>query len=176
MAAEKFLQLPANGDDPQSISGTQTGGPANGGRIMALRDNGTIDPTMYGPEIASPDVAMGVATEALAAGDLVNMFTDNSTGTPRNGVRKAVATNYGTRAMGFVVATASANATVTVYRAGSANTAVTGLTIGQQWLSATTPGKAEAAAPTTAGFVQQKVGYASAANMLNFQTGPAFKI
>jgi len=176
MAAEKFQKLPDNGNDPESTSATQVGGSANGGRIIALRDNGTLDPTMYGPEIASPDVAMGTATEALAAGDLVNMFLDNSTGTPRNGVRKAVATNYGTRAMGFVVAAASVGGAVTVYRAGSANTAVTGLTIGQQWLSATTPGKSESAAPTTAGFVQQKVGYASATNMLNFQTGPAYKI
>lgn len=176
MAAEKFLQLPANGNDPESISGTQVGGPAQGGRIMALRDNGTIDPTMYGPEIASPDVAVGTATESLAAGDLVNMFLDTSTTPNRNGVRKAVATAYGTRAMGFVTAAASAGGAVTVYRAGAPNTAVTGLPIGQHWLSAATPGKSENAAPTTAGNVQQKVGYASAANMLNFQTGPAYKI
>jgi len=176
MAAEKFLKLPDNGNDPESTAATQTGGSANGGRILALRDNGTLDPTVYGAEVASPDVAIGVATEDLTAGDVVNMFLDTSTNPARNGVRKAVATAYGTRGMGFVVAAASAGGTVTVYRSGMPNTAVTGLTIGQQWLSATTPGKVTNTPPTAAGSVQQKVGYASAANMLNAQFGPAYKI
>jgi hypothetical protein len=176
MAAEKFLKLPDNGNDPESTAATQTGGAANGGKIPALRDDGTFDPTMFGPEVASPDVEQGIATEALAAGDLVNTYLDNSTGTPRNGVRKAVAASYGTRAMGFVIAAAAANGTVTVYKSGAPNASVTGMTIGQQWLSATIPGKAASAPPTAAGSVQQKVGYASAANMLHVQLGPAYKI
>jgi len=176
MAAEKFLKLPDNGNDPESTAATQTGGPSNAGKIPALREDGTFDPTMFGPEVASPDVEIGVATEALAAGDLVNTFLDNSTGTPRNGVRKAVATAYGTRARGFVIAAAAAGATVTVYKSGAPNSAVTGLTIGQQWLSATTPGRSVNVAPTTTGFVQQKVGNASAANMLHIDLGPAYKI
>lgn len=176
MAAEKFLQLPVNGDDPQSIAATQAGGVANGGKIPALRDNGTFDPSMYGAEIASPDVEIGVATEDLAAGDLVNTFLDNSTGTPRNGVRKAVASAYGTRARGFVIAAGATGTTVTVYKSGAPNAAVSSLTIGQQWLSATTPGRAVAAPPTTAGFVVQKVGNASAANMLHIDLGPAYRI
>ena len=172
MPAEKFLKLPANGDDPQSTAATQVGGPANGGKIPGLRDDGTFDPTMFGPEVASPDVEQGVASEVLLKGDLVNTYNNNGV----NGVRKAVASDYAKRARGFVIAAAATNSAVTVYKSGAPNSGVTGLVIGQQWLSDTTPGVAVNTPPTTAGSIMQKVGNASSPTMLHVDLGPAYKI
>ncbi|MFN0027720.1 MAG: hypothetical protein ACKV2O_11175, partial [Acidimicrobiales bacterium] len=56
----------------------------------------------------------------------------------------------------------------TVYFEGS-DTGVTGLTPGVQFLS-TTPGLATATAPSGAGQVVQRVGFATSATALNFQS------
>ncbi len=112
------------------------------------------------------DTAVIAASEALAAGDLVNVW--NSTGAK---VRKADASTAGKEAHGFVLAAVSNGANATVYFEGT-DTQVTGLTPGVQYLSAATPGAATGTAPSGTGQVVQRVGFATAATALNFQSQP----
>jgi hypothetical protein len=106
------------------------------------------------------------ASEALAAGDLVNVW--NSTGAK---VRKADASVAGKEAHGFVLAAVSSAASATVYFEGT-DTQVTGQTPGVVYLSATTPGLATTTPPSGTGQVVQRVGFATSATAINFQSLP----
>lgn len=176
-APPKLIGFKNPGDDPGNLdlattTVTTSTGANDAFKYVTSGANGLIDPTLIdGTQYGKPDVQMGVVVgDTLAAGDLVNMFLDNSTGTPRNGVRLANSTSYGSRMMGFVQAAAGPGDTVKVYKSGL-NASVTGLTIGQAWLSAT-PGKSTATPPTAG--ISQKVGNASSATTLHTQIGPAF--
>lgn len=139
-------------------------GAGDAGKIAQLDGTGRFDSSMM-PVGLGADTASITASEALAAGDLVNVW--NSTGAK---VRKADASTSGKEAHGFVLAAVSSSASATVYFEGS-NTQVTGLTAGVQFLS-TTPGQATATAPSGSGQVVQRVGFATAATALNFQSQP----
>ncbi len=131
--------------------------------VPGLDASGRLDTSMMPTGIAA-DTAAITASEALAAGDLVNVW--NSSGAK---VRKADASTSGKEAHGFVMAAVSSSGTATVFFEGS-NTQVTGLTPGVQFLSASTPGLATATAPSATGQVVQRVGFATAAASLNFQS------
>jgi hypothetical protein len=138
-------------------------GAGDSGKIVALDAAGKLD-TSFMPTGVGADTAAIATSESLAAGDLVNVF--NSTGAK---VRKADSSVSGKEAHGFVLAVFTHPTTATVYFEGS-NTQVTGLTPGVQFLDPANPGKATNTAPTTAGQVVQRVGFATAAGVLNFQS------
>lgn len=140
-------------------------GAGDTGKIIALDATGRIDNTMM-PVGIGADTQVITASEALAAGDLVNIW--NSTGAK---ARKADASVAGKEAHGFVLAAVSNAAAATVYFEGT-DTQVTGLTPGVQFLSASTPGLATGTAPSGTGQVVQRVGFATAATALNFQSMP----
>ena len=108
------------------------------------------------------DTGTVTTSEALAAGDLVNIW--NSSGAK---ARKADATTAGKEAHGFVLAAFGSGVPATVYFEGT-NTAVTGLTPGPQFLN-TTAGAASSTAPSGSGNVVQRVGVAVSATAFNFQ-------
>lgn len=114
------------------------------------------------PTGVAADVALVTASEALSAGDLVNIW--NSTGAK---VRKADASTAGKEAHGFVIAGVAGAGVATVYFEGS-NGMVTGQTPGVVYLS-TTPGLTTSTAPSVAGQVVQRVGFATSATAVNFQ-------
>jgi hypothetical protein len=145
-------------------STTTSAGAGSSGKLAALDGSGRLDTTML-PVGIGADTAVVLASEALAAGDLVNIW--NNTGTAN--ARKADATTSGKEAHGFVLAAVSNGANATVYFEGS-NTSVTGRTPGKQFLS-TTPGTSTTTAPSTAGNVVQIVGFATSATSMNFQSG-----
>jgi hypothetical protein len=138
-------------------------GAGDSGKIVALDSSGKLD-TSFMPTGVGADTAAIATSESLAAGDLVNVF--NSTGAK---VRKADSSVSGKEAHGFVLAVFTHPTTATVYFEGS-NTQVTGLTPGVQYLDPVNPGKSTNTAPTTAGQVVQRVGFATAAAVLNFQS------
>jgi hypothetical protein len=138
-------------------------GAGDAGKVPLLDAAGRFDTTML-PVGVGPDTASIVASENLAAGDLVNVWNNASA----FNVRKADGSTAGKEAHGFVLAGVSSAASATVYFEGS-NTQCTGLTAGIQFLSATTPGKTTTTAPSTAGQVAQVVGFATSATTLNFQ-------
>jgi hypothetical protein len=105
------------------------------------------------------------ATQALSAGDLVNIWS--SSGTPS--VRKASATS-GFEAHGFTNAAVSNGANCTVQLAGL-NTHSSGLTAGRVFLD-TTDGLVSNTCPSTAGQMGQEVGEAYASGSYNFAWHP----
>jgi len=143
--------------------GTGGSGGANG-KIPHLDSNGRIPATMM-PSGIGADTEVITTSEALAAGDYVNIH--NSTGAK---VRKADASTSGKEAHGYVLAAFGSGAAATVYFEG-ANDQVTGHTPGAVYLS-TTPGQATATPPSAAGQVVQRLGVAVSATKINFEPHP----
>lgn len=160
--AGKIAQLNASGVLDDSLINATVASAAN--KVVKMDGAGRIDVSVL-PTGVGPDTAVIVASEALAAGDLVNIWNNGGTAN----VRKADGSTSGKEAQGYVLAAVSAEANATVYFEGS-NAQVTGLTPGRQYLSATTPGKSTAVAPSGAGQVVQVVGFATRATSLNFQS------
>lgn len=163
--ANKVPALNASGVLDATIvnSKTSSAGAGDSGKVVALDASGRIDSTMM-PVGIGADTASITTSEALAAGDLVNVW--NSTGAK---VRKADATTAGKEAHGFVLAAFGSGVPATVYFEGT-NTGVTGLTPGPQFLS-TTAGTATGTAPTGSGNVVQRLGIAISATAINFEGG-----
>src|SRR5687768_3186062 len=127
----KIPALNANGVLDATIvnSKASSAGAGESGKLVQLDGSGRIDNTMM-PVGIGADTALITASEALAAGDFVNIW--NSTGAK---VRKADATTE-KPAHGFVLAAVSSGAQATVYFEGT-NTGVTGQTPGGVFLSTT---------------------------------------
>lgn len=159
--ADKYVYNNA-GTLTERVALTTSAGAGDAGKIPGLDASGRIDLSMM-PTGLGPDTATITASEALAAGDLINVW--NSTGAK---ARKADATVAGKDAHGFVLSAVASSAIATVYFEGT-NTQVTGLTPGVQFLSAT-PGAATGAAPSAPGNVVQRVGFATSPTALNFQS------
>ena len=138
-------------------------GAGSAGKIPALDGSGRLDTSMM-PTGIGADTATVTASEALAAGDLVNIH--DVAGAFR--VRKADASTTGKQADGFVLAAVASGATATVHFEGT-DTPVTRLTPGVRYPSAATPGGSVGTAPTGTGQVVQRVGAATSATTLNFE-------
>lgn len=158
--AGKLPSLNASGILDDTIINATVVSSAN--KIVKLDAGGKLDLTVM-PTGIGPDTAIITASEALAAGDLVNIWNNASVAN----VRKADASVAGKEANGFVLSAVSASAAATVYFEGM-NNQCTGLTPGIQFLSATTAGKTLATAPTGAGKVVQRCGFAVSATAMNF--------
>jgi hypothetical protein len=136
-------------------------GAADAGKIIGLDASGRIDVTMM-PTGIGADTASVTTSEALAAGDFVNIH--ESTGVK---VRKASAASVATEAHGFVLSAFASGAAALVYFEGTNPTGQSGLTGGDVFLSPTTPGKGQSAVPTTAGQIVQVIGTAVSATSVN---------
>lgn len=146
------------------VSGLATSaGAGDAGKIAQLDGTGRFDASMM-PVGLGADTKPITTSEALAAGDWVNIH--NATGAK---ARKADATTVGKEAMGFVLAAFGSGAVATVYFEGT-NTQVTGQTPGKVFLS-TTAGAGQTSSPTSAGNVEQVIGFAVSATEVNFQAG-----
>lgn len=164
--AQNLPALNATGVLDLSIVNAKVGnvGAADAGTIVARGPTGKIDLTDL-PTGVGPDTASIAASEALAAGDLVNVWFNAGAAA----VRKADGSTAGKEAQGFVLAAVASGAQALVYFEGN-NTQVTGLTGGNLFLSVTVPGKTQATAPTSTGQVAQIVGFATSATSMNFQS------
>lgn len=160
--ADKFLTLNA-GQITEKEATVTSSGVADAGELVALDSTGKLDLSVMPPGIGA-DTSSIVASENLAAGDLVNLWNDGGT----IKVRKADASN-GRRADGFVLNAVSSAANALVYFEGS-NTASTGLTLGSTlYLSASSAGGVTATAPTTSGHIVQEVGRARLSTAFVFE-------
>lgn len=160
--ADKYLAF-SGGRITEAVATTASVGAADGGKIIALDAAGKLDESLL-PTGIGADAAVVVASEALAAGDVVNIW--NNAGNSR--VRKADATTAGKEAHGFVKAAVNNGSSATVYFEGS-NDQLSGLTAGPLYLS-TTAGAVTATPPSGAGNVVQRVGVAVSSTVLNFQS------
>jgi len=143
-------------------------GAADAGKIPALDSTGRLDTSVMPAGIGADTKAI-TASEALTAGDYVNIYDNAGTAN----CRKASAADATKPAHGYVLNNVSSAATATVYFEGP-NTALTGLTSGTTYvLSAATPGGvvAQASAPAADGNILQVVGVATAASEINTEIG-----
>lgn len=163
--AEKVPSTNADGVlDPTLLNAAPTG--AN--KIPLLDANGRLDPSTM-PAGIGQDAKTLPASEALAAGNIVNVWTDAGTAK----ARKADATAEGKEGVGYVLAAVASAANATVFFEGRI-TGLSGLTAGTRYfLSAATPGALVPAAslPAAAGNVVQYIGTAVSTTELDFEPG-----
>jgi hypothetical protein len=119
------------------------------------------------PVGVAPEVDVIPASENLAAGDIVNIWTNSGVAN----ARKADATTTGKEAIGFVLAAVTAPANATVYRTSQSNTQLSGLTPGAKYFLSTTAGGITTTAPSGSGNVVQGVGTAINETTLSFNPG-----
>lgn len=162
-SANKIAKMNGSGIlDPAILNGTVTSaGAGSAAKVVQLDSSGRLDSTVM-PVGIGADTQSVTTSEALAAGDWVNIWSNSGFK-----VRKADATVAGKEAWGFVLSAFSSGAEATVYFEGT-NTAVTGQTPGKVFLS-TTAGTGSSTAPTGSGNAQQIIGVATSATTVNFQ-------
>ncbi|MFT4188642.1 MAG: hypothetical protein QM621_08660 [Aeromicrobium sp.] len=163
MPVQKYIRQ-SDGVLHETVPAVTSAGSGDDGRLVALDPSGRLDESVL-PVGIGADTAIVQASEALAAGDLVNVHA--ASGSFR--ARKADASTAGKEAHGFVLAAFGSGAEATVYMDGT-NTQVTGATPGVRYLS-TTPGLSTTTAPTGTGEVVQRIGVAVAADQLSFEPG-----
>lgn len=161
--ANRIPALNASGVlDTSILNGTNTSsGAGSAGKTPVLDAAGRLDVTMM-PVGVDVEVANITASEALAAGDFVNIW--NSTGAK---ARKADSNSAGKEAHGFVLASVASGAAALVYFEGT-NTSVVAQTPGVVFMGATA-GTASNSAPTAAGKVVQRLGIAISPTAIQFE-------
>jgi len=148
------------------VANVTSAGAADAGKLIQLNGSGKLDTTLLPAAalVGNEDYSL-VASEALSAGDLINVF-DNA-GTPN--IRKADATDATKPPMGFVVAAVSMGASGTARIGNGVIAGKTGLVIGSRYyLSAATPGGITTTAPSATGNVVYAVGRAKSATEFNY--------
>ena len=164
MAGNKFYKN-ASGVITEEASLQSSAGSGDAGKIVALDSTGKIDNSMMPTGIGADTKAI-TASEGLAAGNFVNLWSD--AGTLK--VRKADASGGAAKQVdGFVLAAVTSGNSATVYFEGTNNQLST-LTLGSRYyLSGTTPGGATATAPSTAAYIIQYLGKAISATEISFE-------
>lgn len=148
----------------QQITAINTSaGAADADKLVGTGADGRLDASLM-PVGIGADTMSVVASEALSAGNLVNIH--NNAGTAN--VRKADATTSGKEADGFVLASVAGGATALVYFEGRIS-GLSGLTPGARQYLGTTAGTLTATAPSASGNVVQFVGRAISATELTFE-------
>jgi hypothetical protein len=162
MAGDKYLKNNA-GVITEVVASQTSAGAGDAGKIPALDSAGKLDNSLMPVGLAT-ETDIIPASEALAAGDFVNIWTDTVAK-----VRKADGSTSGKEAHGFVLAAVESAANAEVYRWSQLNNQKTGLTPGStQYLSITVPGGTQETVPTGAGKTLQKLGVAKSATELVF--------
>lgn len=145
--------------DPSILNAATTGN----NKVLLTDGSGRISSSVL-PVGVGPQTYELEAFEALAAGDVVNVFSDSGTGK----VRLADASND-RPANGFVLSAVIATGMATVYTEGF-NSQSAGLTPGTLFLSNTVPGGVQGTAPTSG--IVQIVGTALSATAFDFEAQP----
>lgn len=162
--AEKYLKVGTTGlPTEQEATDVSTGAP-DAGKIPALDAAGVLDPSLFPPGFGS-NVSVVPASEALAAGDWVNLF-DNAGAV---NARKADNSNA-RRAHGFVRAAVLLAGNASVYGPGELNDQISGLTLGAEYFLGTV-GAETTVVPTAAASIVQPLGVAESATAIRFHTG-----
>lgn len=146
-------------------------GASDAGKIVQLDGAGRLDNSVM-PTGIGADTKSIVTSEAVAASNIVNVWSDGGTAK----VRKADATTTGKECIGFVLAGAASGANATVYFEGTIS-GLSGLIPGARYyVSAATPGTVTNTPPSAAGNVVQYVGTAISATELSFEPDDAIEL
>jgi hypothetical protein len=169
MAGQKFL-IPGAAGFPDVLAAVQaSAGAADAGKIPALNASGFIDPTMMNG-VGPDQLASVLASEAIAAGAIVNLYNNSSVINVRNA--DASAASRGKIAIGYAPAAILNAASGAVYMSGII-TGLSGLTIMSAYFLGAA-GALTTTVNTTAGQTNQFVGWALSATTLLFRPGIPF--
>lgn len=158
--ADKYIALDS-GQLTEVEATVESVGAEDAGEIVALDSSGRLDDSVM-PVGIVPEVKICPAKEALVAGNLINLFSDEGT----LKARKADCSNS-RPAHGFILSSFDQDADATVYLEGN-NTGVSGKTIGAvQYLS--TAGATTETAPSDSGYIVQEIGIAVSAMEITFE-------
>jgi hypothetical protein len=159
---EKFLKH-LNGFATEQEAIAASAGAADAGKIPALDASGRLSDTMM-PVGVGADTQLLIASEALSAGNWVNVWNDGGVAK----VRRADATGgLGKKCHGFVLAGVSMGANATVFFEGT-NTAVSAQIPGDIFLGLVA-GAGSATPPSAAGHIVQRLGVAVSATAVKFE-------
>ena len=162
MVVEKFVRMYDSAKGLKEVTALVTSaGAQDAGKIMATNAQGKMDDTLL-PAGVGPEVQTAVATEALAANDVVNIYDDTGT----LSCRKADASDGTKKAHGFVKASVEMGANATIYTDGFLPGV--GLTKGSLYFLSETSGLITSTPPTTAGAIVQAIGAAVSATAIKF--------
>lgn len=163
MSSNKFLTIASNGAKRLLTAiANRVDSATSGNKILMTRSDGYIDNSFIPPGVGGEATITAVATEALAAGDFVNVYSNSGV----RSVRKADATN-GRQATGFVLAAVANAATATIILRGE-NTALTTIAMDTIYYLGIT-GTATTTAPTTNGHLIQELGVGISTTSILFE-------
>lgn len=162
MAAQSFIAVVA-GRLTRVFAILLSAGSGDANKIPALDATGRLDISFMPSGIGSNTLTV-LASEAISAGDLVNLY--NNSGTLN--VRRADATAAGKEANGVALAGISNGASGLIYVQAVLITGKSGLTPGAYYWLDTSPGAINLTAPSTAGNISQMVGWAESATTFYF--------
>lgn len=150
---------------------TTSSGATDASKIAQTDTDGRFHTSLM-PTGIGPATVVVPASEALSAGDFINLWNDSGT----MKARKADATTTGKEADGFVLAAVSSGANATVYKRGT-NTARTGLTAGTEYYLSTTAGGVTALpGPVGSGNISQFLGKATSSTEVEFEKYEAVEL
>ncbi len=158
--ADKYVALDTTSGRFKQVDGTvASSGSGQAGKIVALDSSGKLDPSVVPAGAGGDSVQSLTATEAINAGDWVNIY--NNSGTPA--IRKALATDTTRPAHGFLKASVGAGVAANVYKGGDNDKIPLGsfgaADIGKMiFLSAATSGASTLTPPSGTGQLLQPVG------------------
>ena len=155
----RYLTISGN----QKVLGSATStsaGVADADKIVATGPDGFIDPSL----LPDSEQIIREAGEGLSARDAVNIYNDGGTAK----VRKADASSFSTRAMGFVKDNSLVTEDAVVFSEGIIG-GFAGLTIGDPVFLSATSGEITQAPPTGAGDIWQMLGEAYSATEVRIE-------
>jgi len=155
-----------NGVITRVVANVTSAGAADSGKLVQLNGSGKLDTTLLPAAalVGNEDYSL-IASEALSAGDLINVFDNAGVAN----IRKADATDATKPPMGFVASAVALGATGTARIGNGVISGKTGLTIGARYyLSAAIPGGITTTAPSAVGNVVYAVGRAKSATEFNY--------
>ncbi|MEM7578258.1 MAG: hypothetical protein AAF316_00140 [Cyanobacteria bacterium P01_A01_bin.80] len=161
MSTKNYLTVNAQGIKSLVPAISTSTGVSEAEQIIMTDTTGKLSSTLFPPG-QGQDTESIVASEALNAGDFVNIWDDSGT----RKARKADATN-GRYINGFVLEAVANSGTATVYLSG-VNNALSGLTVGER-LFLGSAGAVTTTPNTTSGQIFQVVGVAISATSTSFQ-------
>jgi hypothetical protein len=161
----KYLEL-QNGNAREAVPISQSSGAGDANRIVQTGSDGRLDQTLM-PAGIGADTTVVQASENLAAGDQVNIWSDAGDAQ----VRKADASSAGKESDGFVREAVDSGDSAQIYRTGTVS-GLSGLVAGARYfLSADMAGGVTSSAPSGSGQVVQGVGKAISESELAFERG-----
>jgi hypothetical protein len=160
--SDRILRVNASGELESLQIPVVSGGASDSGKAVGIDVNGKIDISFMPTGIGVDSVTV-VASEALSAGDFVNLYDNAGTVS----ARKADNTTNTKPANGFVKVSVASGSNAVVYTEGD-NDVLTGLAVGTKYFLGTTGGKTSTI-PTASGTIIQNLGVVKSPTTLRFE-------